>query len=163
MPLLIDVFLIVSILLIAYLGWSAGFTRSFFAVLTGFLSILAANKYPYQEGINFYLIFVITALAIMFAGGFILRLVNFFYMNTVDKAGGAVLSALVWIVVSVNVVVPTLTHGTHALDGSAQKTIYKTISNKMHSHISIFKDYVPPALERKVLERQRINDEKQEK
>ncbi|MCL2484952.1 MAG: CvpA family protein [Endomicrobia bacterium] len=163
MILLIDIFLIVSIFLIAYLGWSAGLTRSFFAVLTGFLAILAASKYPYQEGINFYLIFVITALAVMLVGGFILRLVNFFYMNIIDKAGGAILSAAVWIIVAVNVLVPTLTHGTHALDEPAQNSVYKTISNKMQSHISVFKDYVPPVLERKAMERQRINEEKQEK
>jgi cytochrome b subunit of formate dehydrogenase len=160
MAILIDIFLIASIFIIGYLGWSAGLTRSFFAVFAGFLSIFAASKYPYQEGINFWLIFVITVLAVMLVSGFVLRLVNFFYMNIADKTGGAVLSALVWIVVAVNVLVPTLTHGTHALDGSARNTVYKTISNKMHKHISIFKDYVPPALERKALERQREAEDK---
>lgn len=154
MTLLIDIFLIVSILVIAYLGWSAGLTRSFFAVLAGFLAIFAADKYPYQEGLNYYLIFVITALFIMMLGGFVLRLVHFFYMNTVDRAGGAVLSVLVWLVVSVNVIVPTLTHGTHALDGTT-RTVYKTISKSMQKSIPLFKDYVPPSLEKKVLERQR--------
>lgn len=158
MTLLIDIFLIASIILVAYLGWSAGFTRSFFAVIAGFLSILAASKYPYQDGINFYLVFVITALFVMIAGGFVLRLVNFFYLKIVDRAGGAILSVVVWIVVSVNVIIPTLTHGTHALDGPAQNTVYTTISKTMHKNIPLFKDYVPPSLEQKVLERQQKQD-----
>ena len=162
MTLLIDILLIASTVLIACLGWSAGITRSFFAVLAGFVSIFAANKYPYQEGINFYLIFIITALFIMMAGGFMLRVVKFFFMNPVDKAGGAILSVFVWLIVSINVLIPTLTHGTHALEGTARNTVYKTISNTMQSNIPLFRDYVPPSLERKVLARQQ-NETKQEK
>ena len=129
-------------------------TRSFFAVFAGFISIFAASKYPYHDGINVYLVFVITALFVMMIGGFTLRVVRFFYMNTVDKAGGAVLSVLVWIIVSINVVVPTLTHGTHALDGSTH-TLYKTISKAIQTNIPVFKDYVPASLENRALERQR--------
>ncbi|MCL2334569.1 MAG: hypothetical protein FWC57_00715 [Endomicrobia bacterium] len=154
MNLLIDIFLVASIAAIAYLGWKAGLTRSFFAVLAGFLAMFAAHKYPYHDGINIYLVFVITALFVMMAGGFTLRIVHFFYMNIVDKAGGAALSVLVWLVVSVNIVVPTLTHGTHALDGSTH-TLYKTISDTMQRNIPLFRDYVPASLETKALERQR--------
>jgi len=154
MTLLIDVFLIASIALMAYLGWSAGLTRSFFAILAGFLSIFAASKYPYQEGINFYLVFIITLLVVMMAGGFVLRLVNFFFMNIADKTGGAALSVIVWLIVAVNVVIPTLTYGTHALDGSTQ-TVYKTISKSMQANIPLFKDYIPASLEKKALEKQK--------
>ncbi len=152
MSLLIDVFLIVSIILIAYLGWSAGLTRTFFAVFAGFLAIFAADKYPYQEGLNFYLVFLITAILVIIAGGFVLRIVSFFFMKPFDKAGGAVLSAAVWLIVSVNVIIPTLTYGTHALDG-ATHTVYKTISSTMHTQIPLFKDYIPSSLEKKVMER----------
>lgn len=158
MTLLIDIFLIVSVILIAYLGWSAGFTRSFFAVLAGFLAIFTASKYPYQEGINFYLVFIITTIFVMLVSGLVLRIVNFFYMKIVDRAGGAILSVTVWLIVSINVIIPTLTHGTHALDGPAQKTLYTAISNNMHKKIPLFKDYVPPSLEQKVLERKQKQD-----
>ena len=160
MTLLIDILLIASTVLIACLGWSAGLTRTFFAVLAGFLSIFAASRYPYQEGINYYLIFVITALFVMMIGGFVLRMVKFFFMNPVDKVGGAVLGVFVWLIVCINVVIPTLTHGTNALEGPKQNTVYKTISKTMHSNIPLFRDYVPPLLEKRVLARQQ-NDTKQ--
>ena len=153
MNLLVDVFLVASILVIAWFGWSAGLTRSFFAVLAGFLSIFAASIYPYQEGINFYLIFIITLVVVMMAGGFILRLVRFFFMNIVDKTGGAALSVIVWLIVAINVVIPTLTHGTRVLDGST-RTVYKTISKSMHAKIPLFKDYIPLALEKRVMNRE---------
>lgn len=150
MTLLIDIFILVSIILIAWFGWSAGLTRTFFALLAGFVSIMAAEKYPYQSGINFYLIFVICALVFYMAGAFILRAVRFFYMNLIDKTGGAVLSVLVWFVVCINVVVPTLTYGTQALDGSS-RSFYKTVSTSMHKNIPFLRDYVPAALENKVI------------
>ena len=159
MNLLIDILLIASILLIAWFGWSAGLTRSFFAVLAGFVSIMAAEKYPYQAGINYYLVFTICALVFYMAGAFVLRVVRFFYMNLIDKIGGAALSTLVWIVVCINVVVPTLTYGTHALDGSAH-SFYKTISMSMHKNIPFFTDYVPSALENKVIARQSSSENK---
>jgi uncharacterized membrane protein required for colicin V production len=151
--LLIDVFLIASVLIIGWLGWSAGVTRSFFALASGFLAVYAASKYPYQEGINYWLVFVIAALFVALAGGFVLRLVKFFFMNPFDKAGGAILSVCVWIIVCVNVLIPTLTHGTRALDGSG-KTLYKTLSKTIQTNAPLLKDYVPPYLEEKVLRRQ---------
>jgi uncharacterized membrane protein required for colicin V production len=157
MTLLIDIFILVSVVLIAWFGWSAGLTRSFFAVLAGFVSIMAAEKYPYQSGINYYLIFAICALVFYMTGAFILRIVRFFYMNLIDKAGGAVLSVLVWFVVCVNIVVPTLTYGTHALDGSS-RSLYKTVSASMHKNIRMFKEYVPAILENKVIARQSNNE-----
>lgn len=157
MTLLIDIFLVASVILIAYLGWSAGLTRSFFAVLAGFLAIAAAERYPYQEGINYYLVFVITAIVIFMICGFILRLIRFFFMNPFDKAGGAILSVAVWLIVSVNVLVPTLTHGTNALDENKQNTVYKTISRIMDEKLPLFQDYIPPVLEKRAIESQSIN------
>ncbi len=153
MTLLIDIFILVSILLIAWFGWSAGLTRSFFAVLAGFVSVMAAEKYPYQSGINYYLVFAICALVFYMAGAFALRIVKFFYMNLIDKAGGAVLSVLVWFVVCVNVVVPTLTYGTQALGGS-ERSFYKTVSASMQKNMPFIKAYVPAVLENRVIARQ---------
>jgi uncharacterized membrane protein required for colicin V production len=106
--LVIDIFLALSIVLAVWLGYSVGFTRTFFAVLAGFLAIFAASKYPHQEGLNFYLVFAITALLVIMSGGFTLRLISFFYLNILDRIGGAVLSACVWLIVSVNIIIPAV-------------------------------------------------------
>ena len=87
------------------------------------------------------------------AGAFVLRVVKFFYMNLIDKAGGAVLSVLVWLVVCVNVVVPTLTYGTQALGGS-ERSFYKTVSASMQKNMPFIKAYVPAVLENRVIARQ---------
>jgi uncharacterized membrane protein required for colicin V production len=152
--LIIDIFLVVSVILIACLGWSAGLTRTFFAVLAGFVAVFVASKYPYQEGLNFYVIFVITALFIIMLGRFISRMVSFFYLNILDRIGGAALSVCVWLIVAINVVIPTITHDTHILDGPTH-TIYTTVSHTMQSKFPIFKDYVLSSLERKVSEHQK--------
>jgi len=150
MALIIDIFLVASLIVIIKLGWSAGFTRSFFAAFAGFAAIFAASKYPFQEGANFYLVFIITALLLIAAGGFILRLVKFFYMNDFDKAAGAVLGGALWIIVCVNVIVPTLTYGTSVFDGE-NKSVFRIVSNGMHSYLPSLKEYVPPFLETKYL------------
>ncbi|MCA6071441.1 MAG: hypothetical protein LE168_03545 [Endomicrobium sp.] len=153
---IIDIFLVVSVILIIWLGWSVGLTRTFFAVLAGFVAVFAASKYPYQEGLNFYVIFVITALFIIMLGGFILRMISFFYLSILDRIGGAVLSVCVWLIVAINVVIPTMTHSTHILDRPTH-TIYTAISHTMQSKLPIFKDYVLSSLERKVSEHQSDN------
>jgi uncharacterized membrane protein required for colicin V production len=142
----IDIFLTLSVVLAVCLGWSTGFTRTFFAVLAGFLAVFVANKYPYQEGLNFYLIFTITALLVIMSGGFTLRLISFFYLNILDRIGGAALSACVWLVVSVNIIIPAVFCGTCM--SYEQSYIYKTVSRVMKSEVPVFKDYVSRSLGR---------------
>lgn len=146
----IDIFLTLSVILAVWLGWSAGFTRTFFAVLAGFLAVFAASKYPYQKGLNFYLIFAITALFVVMSGGFTLRLISFFYLNILDRIGGAVLSVCVWLVVSVNIIIPVVLCGTCMSYG--QSYIYKAVSRVMQSEVTVFKDYVPQSLVRIMME-----------
>jgi hypothetical protein len=151
----IDTFLTLSVVLIVWLGWSVGFTRTFFAVLAGFLAIFTASKYPHQEGLNFYLIFIITALLVIMLGGFTLRLIRFFYLNILDRIGGAALSGCVWLVVSVNIIIPAVFCGTCMSYGRSY--IYKTVSRVMQSKVMIFKDYVPQSLRRVVMECRKQN------
>ncbi|MDR0486570.1 MAG: hypothetical protein LBH29_07625 [Elusimicrobiota bacterium] len=155
MTLLVDILLVVNIIIACYLGWQAGFTRSFFAVFTGFVSMYAAGKYPYQEGLNFYLIFFISVIVCFILGALALRLVRFFYMNVIDKAGGALLNAAVWLIISINVLVPTLTYGTAVLEGSTY-SVYRVLSEQMHLRIPIFKNYVPSVLGKMAVEKQNI-------
>jgi uncharacterized membrane protein required for colicin V production len=146
--LLIDIFLISSIILIAWFGWNVGFTRTFFAVFAGFSAVFVATKYPYQEGINFYLIFAVTALFIFMIGAFTLRVINFFYLNILDRIGGAVLSICIWLIVSINIIIPTITQ-IHALDES-KHTVHGTISDAMQFKFQGFKDYVPQLFKKQV-------------
>ncbi len=139
----IDIFLALSIVLAVWLGYSVGFTRTFFAVLAGFLAIFAASKYPHQEGLNFYLVFAITALLVIMSGGFTLRLISFFYLNILDRIGGAVLSACVWLIVSVNIIIPAV-FGTYVSHG--QSHICVTVSRIIQSKIPVFRNYVPQFL-----------------
>jgi uncharacterized membrane protein required for colicin V production len=143
---MIDIFLIISIILIAWFGWNVGFTRTFFAVLAGFLAIFVASKYPYQEGINFYLIFVITALFVVVIGAFTLRLIKFFYLNILDRIGGAILSICIWLIVSINIIIPTIIQK-YALDES-EHTIHYAISNIMQSKFQGFKSLMPQMLKK---------------
>ncbi|MDR0956333.1 MAG: hypothetical protein LBL77_00420 [Endomicrobium sp.] len=153
MVLIIDLFLVISVILIGWLGWFTGFTRAFFAAFAGFMSVFAASKYPYQEGLNFYIVFLITALFIIILGVFTLRVINFFYLNILDKFGGMVLSVFIWLVISVNIIIPTIT-GVRVLCDSKYK-IHSYISNIMQSKISIFKNYISELVVGKTRMRQR--------
>jgi uncharacterized membrane protein required for colicin V production len=148
--LIIDIFLIISLILIAWLGWQTGFVKSCFAVIAGFCAILAGWKYPYQEGLNFYYVFIIVALFVIIVGGIISRMIKFFYLSIFDRVGGLILSILVWLIVSVNVIIPTMISGTYGLE--AQKhVVYTYVSTIMKSKISMFKNYVPRFLEKNLL------------
>ena len=100
------------------------------------------------------MVFAMTALFVIIVGGFTLRLISFFYLNILDKLGGAVLSVCIWLIVSVNIIIPTVIYGNHASGGTSH-TIYETVSRIMQSKIPVFKDYVPRLLERKIMERQK--------
>lgn len=108
---LIDVLLIVSFVFFFYIGFKAGIIRSFFAVTAGFVSIILAKNYPHQVGINYYLIFCVSAVSIYITGLFVLRFVNFIFLSFFDKLTGACLSVLIWIILSANCIVPSLTNG----------------------------------------------------
>ncbi|BAV58732.1 hypothetical protein AGMMS49573_10170 [Endomicrobiia bacterium] len=146
----IDIFLTLTVVLAVWLGWFAGFTRTFFAFLAGFLAVFAASKYPHQKGLNFYLVFVITALLVIMSGGFTLRLISFFYLNILDRIGGAALGACIWLVVSVNIIIPAVFCGTYMSCG--QSHIYKTVSHVMQSEVPVFKDYISQSLGRIMIE-----------
>ncbi|GHT65746.1 hypothetical protein AGMMS49556_06000 [Endomicrobiia bacterium] len=139
----IDIFLVISVVLIAWLGWSVGLVRTFFAVLAGFMATFVSVKCSYQESLNVYLVFLVTALFVIMLGALILRIVSFFYLNILDRLGGALLSVCVWLIVSINILIPTIAHRTHKLDKSTS-TIYTAVSGTIQPRISIFTDYVHP-------------------
>jgi hypothetical protein len=144
--LLVDIFFVASIVLIILLGWSAGLARTFFAVLAGFVAIFAADKYPYQEGMNGYLIFSIAAVFVIMIGAFTLRIINFFYLNIFDRIGGAFLSVCIWIIIFINVIIPSATNRI-SLDID-KSYIYGAFARIIQSEIPVFKDHIPSFLEK---------------
>jgi hypothetical protein len=138
--LIVDVFFVIGIILVIWLGWSAGLTRTFFAVLSGFIAIFASDKYPYQDGMNAYLIFSISAVFVIMVGVFTLRIINFFYLNIFDRIGGVFLSLCVWLIVFINVISPLLASRTQFCESNSY--IYSVIVRTMQSKTLIFKDYI---------------------
>ncbi|MFA7073698.1 MAG: hypothetical protein WC234_00750 [Endomicrobiaceae bacterium] len=103
-----DVILIALLLLFIYIGFSTGIIKSFFAVSAGFFSVLLAENYPYQIGINYYLIFIASAIAIFLLGMLIFQIVKFLYLSIFDKTVGAFFAVIIWFVLSANVMIPVL-------------------------------------------------------
>jgi hypothetical protein len=146
--LLVDLLFAITTLLIVWLGWSAGLARTFFATLAGFFAILAAKKYPYQEGMNSYLIFLIASVFVIMIGVFTVRVINFLYLNILDRIGGMLLSVCVWLVVFIYVVIPAIVSWTQIDVRNSYVYSVIVIINTMHSKTPIFKDYIPPFLEK---------------
>jgi hypothetical protein len=144
---IVDILFIASTILIIWLGWSAGLARTFFAVLAGFVAIFAADKYPYQEGMNAYLIFSIAVVFIIMLGAFTIKIINFFYLNIFDRIGGAFLSVCVWIIVFINIVIPSVTNWT-SIDVNSSY-VYGAFAKTIQSKIPVFKDYVPLFFEKR--------------
>jgi hypothetical protein len=131
------------VILVIRLGWSVGLIRTFFAVFSGFMAIFVSTKYSCQESLKFYIIFAITALFIIMLGALTLRIISFFYLNVLDRLGGALLSVCVWLIISVNILIPTMTYGTTYTLNKSTSIIYATISNIIQSKIPIFTNWVP--------------------
>ncbi|MDR3112034.1 MAG: CvpA family protein [Elusimicrobiota bacterium] len=150
---LIDTFLIISTVLVLWLGWSTGLSRTFFAVLTGFAATLAAHKYPDNDGLNFYVVFAITALFIILIGAFTIRVIHFFYLNLLDKLLGAAFSVCVWFLIAINIVTPSLTSVPNSFTKIKDTVVYMNISKIIHSKVPSFKGYVPGFIKERTSEK----------
>ena len=124
---LIDVSLIVLFIIFLHIGFEVGFIRSFFAFAAGIISITLAKNYPMQEGINFYLVFFVSAIVVYLVGLFIVRLLKLFYLTLFDKYAGIVLSICICFVFTVNFVLPQIKKHTgiaHTTVGDSIQKIY---------------------------------------
>ncbi|MDR1926804.1 MAG: hypothetical protein LBQ13_03925 [Endomicrobium sp.] len=151
----IDIFLVISLILVARLGWSAGLVRIFFTVLSGFMAIFVATKYSHQEVMNFCFIFAITAILIIMLGSFTLKLIGFFYLKTLDRIGGVVLSMSVWLLVSINVVIPTVIHDIVCVSNKPTSVVYVAVSKIIQRNIPMFQNYILQFIENKIVLRQK--------
>lgn len=146
---LIDIFLILSVVLIARLGWLVGFTKTFFTVSAGFLAIFIASKYS-CGGLSLYLIFAIIALLVIILGCFAARLLNFLYMGFLDRIGGLALNVCIWLILCVNVIIPVMTQKNY-ISNVSKGTIYKSVSYIVRSKIPLFKNHVLPEFSKQKL------------
>ena len=123
----IDVSLILLFIVFINIGFEVGLIRSFFAFCAGFISILLAQNYPEQAGINYYLIFVVTAIVIYLVGLFFVRVVKLFYLTLFDKFAGIVLSVCICFMLTANFVLPQIrkyTNGAKTTVGASIQKIY---------------------------------------
>ena len=124
---LIDISLIVLFIVFLHIGFEAGFIRSLFAFAAGIISITLAKNYPMQEGINFYLVFFVSAIVVYLAGLFIVRVLKLFYLTLFDKYAGIILSICICFMFTVNFVLPQIakhTNGIHTTVGNSIQKIY---------------------------------------
>ncbi len=129
--LIVDIILIVSLLLFVHIGFQSGIVRTFFALAAGFFATVIAKHYPYQIGINYYLIFCVSAAGIYITGLFVLKFVDFIFMSIFDKFAGLCAGILVWFIFSANCLIPSL----------AAENIKET---KISSAVSLFSSKIFP-------------------
>lgn len=119
----IDIIVIVVLLVLLYIGFSTGIIKSFFAVSAGFFSVLLAENYPYQIGINYYLIFIASAIGIFLIGLLVFKIFKFLYLSIFDKTMGACFGIILWFILSANFIIPVLTPSSKPVDTKVSSVI----------------------------------------
>lgn len=145
--LVVNIIIILALILLVYISFQAGIIRTVFAVLAGFVSILLAENYPYQYGINYYLVFAFSALVVFFTGLFCVRVLKFLCLSIFDKLAGAVVGLILGFVICANCLVPTLTQGVEEMENGLTNSVSKIVQKTM----PIFDEYIPKfAIDKKI-------------
>jgi len=129
--LVLDISLVMLFIFFVNIGFEVGFVRSFFAFAAGIISVMLAKNYPMQEGINFYLVFSVSAIIIYLAGLFIVRIVKFFYLSLFDKFAGILLSVCICFMFTVNFVLPQINKQTNGVQTRVGNSIQKIYYNNV--------------------------------
>ena len=148
LSLAIDGSIILLLLFLLYIGYYAGIIKSFFAVVSGFFAIILAENYPYQVGINYYFVFVAVAIIIFLVGIFIFKIVKFLYLSIFDKLAGACLGFFLWLILSANVIIPSLDVYANQIQSKIEKTT-SIISKLSKVTLPIFGKYIPSFIDNK--------------
>ena len=148
LSLAIDGSIILLLLFLLYIGYYAGIIKSFFAVVSGFFAIVLAESYPNQVGINYYFVFVAVALIIFLVGIFIFKIVKFLYLSIFDKLAGACLGFFLWLILSANVIIPSLDVYANQIQSKIEKTT-SIISKLSKVTLPIFGKYIPSFIDNK--------------
>lgn len=85
-----DALVIALLALCAYFGFNTGIVASIFYVSSGFAGMWAAHKYAGQLNMNFYLLFILAAAAVILAGFILGKVLRGLLLGVVDKVGGCV-------------------------------------------------------------------------
>ena len=88
-----DVIVLVLVLLFCMAGFSTGIVSTIFCLSSGYAGLFVATKYSAQLGMNFYLVFLLTAAAIIALGLFLGRLAQENLLGTFDNVMGMILGA----------------------------------------------------------------------
>ena len=83
-----DIIFLVIVLLFCLAGFKTGIVSTIFSLGSGYAGLLAATKYSAQLGINFYLLFLIVAVAVIALGLFLGRLAQDELLGTFDNVMG---------------------------------------------------------------------------
>lgn len=142
LTLITDIIIILLLLFLLYIGYYAGIIKSFFAVTAGFFAIILAENYPYQIGINYYLVFAVTAFFIVLIGLLIFKIVKFLYLSIFDKIAGACLGFFVWFIISANFVIPVLNKSADTAETVTTKTS-SYLSDFSSKTFPVFGQYIP--------------------
>lgn len=148
LSLAIDGSIILLLLFLLYIGYYAGIIKSFFAVVSGFFAIVLAESYPNQVGINYYFVFVAVAIIIFLVGIFIFKIVKFLYLSIFDKLAGACLGFFLWLILSANVIIPSLDVYANQIQSKIEKTT-SIISKLSKVTLPIFGKYIPSFIDNK--------------
>ncbi len=128
-------------MLFLFAGFYAGIIKSFFAVSAGFFATILAENYPYQEGINYYFVFVATAVIIFIIGIIVFKFVKFLYLSLFDKIAGAGLGLFLSFLLVANFVIPTIQNAADIVANIKTKTGY--ITNLSSKAFPMFGKYMP--------------------
>ena len=137
--LIINIIVIFTLIILICIGFQTGIVKAIFAVAAGFFAVILAENYPYQYGINYYLIFVVSAFVIFLIGMFIVKILKFLCLSFFDKVAGAILGICLWLVVSANFLVPVLMHEVK----DVKNDFMDSFTNVVREQIPVFSEYIP--------------------
>ncbi len=137
--LVINIIVIFALILLICIGFQTGIVRAVFAVAAGFFAVILAENYPYQYGINYYLIFAVSAFAIFLIGVFVFKILKFLCLSFFDKIAGAVLGVCLWFIISANFLVPVITHEVE----NAENNFMDSCTNVIRKQVPFFSEYIP--------------------
>lgn len=137
--LIINIIVIFTLIILICIGFQTGIVKAIFAVAAGFFAVILAENYPYQYGINYYLIFVVSAFVIFLIGMFIVKILKFLCLSFFDKVAGAILGICLWLVVSANFLVPVLMHEVKDVEND----FMDSFTNVVREQIPVFSEYIP--------------------
>jgi uncharacterized membrane protein required for colicin V production len=109
-----DIVVLIVVLLTTFFGSKTGIIASIFYIASSFIGMWVAHRFSAVVGINFYLLFIVTAAVVIFAGYLISKLFHAVLLGPADRIGGGVLGLILGILIVATIVVPLIRHSPSA-------------------------------------------------